>query len=42
MFTNELSFLVIASIAFVLGVAVTVFCFRLKKWNDEKDKEDDR
>ena len=42
MFTNELGFLVIALIAFVLGVAVTVFCFRLKKWNDEKDKEDDR
>ncbi len=35
-----LSYLVIAILAFMLGITVTVFCFRLKKYLDEKDKPD--
>lgn len=41
MHTNNFSFIMIAAIAFILGAAVTVFCFRIKEWNDRKDKEDD-
>lgn len=33
-------YIVIGIIAFIMGTAVTIFCFRLKRWNDEKDKED--
>jgi hypothetical protein len=33
-------FIAVLVIAFILGVAVTEFCLRLKKWNDE-NKEDD-
>lgn len=36
-----LSYLVIAILAFLLGITVTVTCFRLKKWLDEKDREED-
>ncbi|MBR2547000.1 MAG: hypothetical protein IKF07_02265 [Eubacterium sp.] len=38
--TNALGYVVIAFIAFILGTSVTIFCIRLKKWNEEKDKED--
>ena len=35
-----LGYIVIAIIAFLLGAAVIVFCFRLKQWQDQKGKED--
>lgn len=35
-----LAYIVIAILAFVLGVAVTIFCYRLKKYQTEKDIED--
>lgn len=38
--SSMLSFIVIAVIAFLLGVSVTVFCFWLKKAGDEKDDGD--
>lgn len=38
---NALGYIVIAVIAFLLGTAVTIFCFRLKKWQDENDREKD-
>ncbi len=38
--SNMLSYLVIAILAFLLGILVTVFCFRLKKWMSEKDRRD--
>ena len=38
--SNFLGFLAIGIIAFLLGITITVFCFRLKKWQDEKDRED--
>ena len=31
--------IVISILAFLLGITVTVFCFRLKKWMDEKDRK---
>lgn len=34
-----LGYIVIAIIAFFLGISVTVFCFRLRRWKDENDKE---
>ena len=37
-----LGYIVIAVIAFLLGAAVTIFCFRLRKWQEEKDAEKDR
>ena len=42
MFTNSgvLRTIVIAVIAFLLGICVTILCFRLKKWQDEKNQED--
>lgn len=33
---GTLGYVVIAVIAFILGSAVTIFCFRLKKWKDTK------
>lgn len=38
--SGSLSYIVIAILAFLLGITVTVFCFRMKKWLDEKDRED--
>ncbi len=35
-------YLVIAILAFLLGITVTVFCFRLKKYMDGKGPEDPR
>jgi len=34
-----LGFIVIGILSFFLGVSVTVFCFRLKKWRDAADSE---
>ena len=39
---GSLGYIVIAIIAFLLGISVTVFCFRLKKWRDRKDNGDDQ
>ena len=33
---------VVGVIAFVLGVAVTIFCYSLKNWQDSKDTENDK
>lgn len=38
--SEVLGYIVIAIIAFLLGMSVTVFCFRLKRWQREKDAED--
>ena len=37
--TGSLGYLVIGIISFLLGISVTVFCFRLKKWRDRKNSE---
>ena len=37
--SNMLGFIVIVILAFLLGITVTVFCFRLKKWMDKKPPE---
>ena len=37
---SALGFIVIGVIAFLLGVSVTVFCFRLKEWEDDKNSEE--
>lgn len=37
---SALGFIVIGVIAFLLGVALTVFCFRLKDWEDDKNSEE--
>ena len=34
-----IGYLVIGIVAFLLGVAVTIFCFRLKKWQEEQDRD---
>ena len=39
-FGSSVVLLVIAILAFLLGILVTVFCFRLKKWMSEKDRRD--
>ena len=36
---GAMGYQVIAVLAFCLGVTVTVFCFRLKKYLDEKDRQ---
>ena len=36
--TTTLGYIVVALIAFCLGTLVTIFCFRLKKSMDEKEK----
>jgi hypothetical protein len=38
--SGALGYIVVALLAFLLGVSVTVFCLRLKKWREEKDRED--
>ena len=40
-FSNSsiLGFLVIGIVAFLLGITVTVFCFRLKKWEEKQKRE---
>lgn len=38
--SSTLGFLAIGIIAFLLGVTVTVFCFQLKKWQEEKNSEE--
>ena len=35
-----LGYIITGLLAFILGCAVTVFCFRLKKWQDSKDPAD--
>lgn len=36
-----LGFIVIGIVAFLLGSAVTVFCFRMKEWRRNMEKKDD-
>ena len=38
---GALGYVMIAVVAFLLGIAVTVFCFRLKRWQKEKEQEED-
>ena len=38
--SGALGYIIVGLLAFILGIAVTVFCFRLKKWQeDEKDSK---
>ena len=39
---GALGYVVIALLAFCVGVLLTVFCFRLKKHMNEEDRHDDR
>ncbi len=36
---NMLGYIVTGVLAFLLGASVTIFCYRLKKWEDEKDRD---
>lgn len=37
-----LSFLVVGGVAFLLGIAVTIFCLRLRKWREiEMSRKED-
>ena len=38
--SGALGYIVVALLAFLLGVCVTMFCLRLKKWREENDSED--
>ncbi len=38
--SGSLGYIVIAIVAFLLGMTVAIFCFRLKKWRDDKDDEE--
>ncbi len=38
--SKSLGYITIAILAFLLGITVTVFCFRLKKWMDRKERKD--
>ena len=40
--SGALGYIVIAIIAFLLGITVTIFCFYLKKWQEEKEQEKKR
>ncbi len=37
--SSFLGFVIISIVSFLLGVSLTIFCFRLKKWQDLKDEE---
>ena len=39
--SGYLGYIVIGIVAFLLGCAVTAFCFRLRKWQKNKENEDD-
>ena len=36
----SLGYIVIALIAFLLGVTLTIFCFRLREWQKQKDQQE--
>ena len=38
--SGTLGYIVVALLAFLLGVSVTVFCVRLRKWREDRDRED--
>ena len=40
--SGMLAYIVIAIVAFLLGVCITVFCFRLRKWRESMKNEDQR
>ena len=37
--SSVLGYIVIGILAFLLGAAVTIFCFRLKKWQKDKERQ---
>ena len=42
-----LGYVIVGLVAFILGISFTIFCFRLKRWNDEektmkRENDDDR
>ena len=37
--SRALGYIVIGIVAFMLCVSVSIFCFRLKKWQDDKDQQ---
>ena len=37
--SSALGYIVIGILAFLLGAAVTIFCFRLKKWQKDKERQ---
>ena len=39
---GTLGYVVVGIVAFLLGIALTMFCFRLKKWKDDYGIESDR
>jgi len=39
---NIFGYVVIAIIAFLLGIALTIFCYRIRKWKDYRKNEDSR
>ena len=38
--STALGYIVIALIAFLLGVTLTIFCFRLREWQKQKDQQE--
>ena len=38
--SGALGYIVVALLAFLLGVSVTVFCVRLRKWQEQQNTED--
>ena len=38
--SNVTGFILVGIIAFLLGAAVTIFCFRYKKWREEREREE--
>ena len=36
---DMLGYIVTGVLAFLLGASVTIFCYRLKKWEEEKDRD---
>ena len=39
---NALNYIVVGILAFVLGVALTIFCYKLNKWQKEKTHNEDQ
>lgn len=39
--SGYLGYIVIGIVAFLLGCAATAFCFRMKKWQENRENEDD-
>lgn len=39
--TSSLGYIVVGIVAFLLGTALTMFLFRLKEWQNDRDREDE-